>query len=201
MKNVHFPAGFTQTSGHKEGREWFYGRTIIPLAKLWMEYVQNLDLTIVNPTGVPTDGPAMLAVNHTGYWDYVYSGIPAHFHGGRLVRYMAKKEIFDTPVAGTVMRLCKHIPVDRAAGEESVKEAVARLKGGELIGIFPEATISRSFEVKEFRTGAARIARLAGVPLIPIIVWGAKDVDQGLQAQLAACRRQQWCDRHGRRAG
>ena len=46
----------------------------------------------------------------------------------------------------------------------------------ELVGVYPEATISRSFEIKEFKTGAARMAVEAGVPIVPVIVWGAQRV-------------------------
>ena len=52
--------------------------------------------------------------------------------------------------------------------------AVERLRAGELVGVYPEATISRSFELKEFKSGAARMARDADVPIIPMIVWGAQ---------------------------
>ena len=48
-----------------------------------------------------------------------------------------------------------------------------RLREGELIGMHPEATISRSFELREFKTGAARMALEAQVPIVPMIVWGA----------------------------
>jgi 1-acyl-sn-glycerol-3-phosphate acyltransferase len=51
---------------------------------------------------------------------------------------------------------------------------VQALRDGELVGVYPEATISRSFELKEFKTGAARMAREAGVPIIPLIAWGAQ---------------------------
>jgi 1-acyl-sn-glycerol-3-phosphate acyltransferase len=70
----------------------------------------------------------------------------------------------------------KHIPVDREAGADSYKAAVAALRAGELVGVFPEATISQSFELKEFKSGAVRMAQEAGVPVIPSIVWGSQRV-------------------------
>ena len=60
------------------------------------------------------------------------------------------------------MRGMKHIPVDRDAGAESFRVALEMLKDGEIVGIFPEATISRSFELKDFKSGAA--AARAGRP-------------------------------------
>ena len=67
-----------------------------------------------------------------------------------------------------------HRVADRADGIGSFKEAVRYLKDGELVGIFPEATISRSFEIKEIKSGAVRIAAAAGVPVIPVVLWGTQ---------------------------
>src|SRR3712207_8748802 len=72
------------------------------------------------------------------------------------------------------MRGMHHIPVDRAAGSGAFREAMTALKAGELVGVFPEATISRSFELKEFKAGAAGMAQAAGVPVVPTIVWGGQ---------------------------
>ena len=80
--------------------------------------------------------------------------------------------------------LIKHtgtIPVDRTAGRRRLRgRGSKRLRDGELVGVYPEATISRSFELKEFKTGAARMALEAQVPIIPLIVWGAqRALDEG----------------------
>jgi 1-acyl-sn-glycerol-3-phosphate acyltransferase len=122
---------------------------------------------------VPKQGGALLAVNHVGYVDFVLAGFAAQ-PSGRLVRFMAKREAFDHPVSGPVMRSLHHISVDRADGVGSYREAVRYLREGEIVGIFPEATISRSFEIKEIKSGAVRIAADAGVPLIPVILWGTQ---------------------------
>jgi 1-acyl-sn-glycerol-3-phosphate acyltransferase len=122
---------------------------------------------------VPRTGGVLLAYNHIGYADFVYGGLAAR-SSGRLVRFMAKREIFDHPVAGPLMRSMHHIEVDRASGEKSLEVALAHLKAGEAVGIFPEATISRAMELKEIKTGAARIAAEAGVPLVPVILWGTQ---------------------------
>src|SRR5690606_3539004 len=104
-----------------------------------------------------------------------YAGLPAR-RVKRYIRFMAKKEVFDNSISGPIMRALKHIPVDRAAGTDSYKAAVDYLKRGELVGVYPEATISRSFEIKEFKSGAARMAIEAGVPIIPTVIWGAQRV-------------------------
>jgi 1-acyl-sn-glycerol-3-phosphate acyltransferase len=122
---------------------------------------------------VPRSGGVLLAVNHIGYVDFVYGGLAAN-PSGRKVRFMAKRELFDHTYVGPLMRSLHHVPVDRVAGEASLRHACTLLKQGEAVGIFPEATISRSFELKEFKTGAVRIAGEAGVPLVPVILWGTQ---------------------------
>jgi len=158
-----------------EATERPYNGIIIPIAKALMK-AQGIRLTVFGAENIPLQGPALLAVNHTGYYDFIFGGIAAHLRGRRLVRFMAKKEIFDAPVAGPLMRAMKHLPVDRSAGASSLVDAVERLRAGQLVGIFPEATISRSFELKEFKNGAARIAAEADAPLIPMVIWGSQRI-------------------------
>ena len=122
---------------------------------------------------VPRSGGVLLAFNHISYVDFVYGGFAAQ-PSDRLVRFMAKREIFDHPVGGPVMRSFHHIEVDRGAGIASYKQALDYLGRGEAVGIFPEATISRSFELKELKSGAVRIAAAAGVPLVPVVLWGTQ---------------------------
>ncbi|WP_121254001.1 lysophospholipid acyltransferase family protein [Nocardioides ferulae] len=122
---------------------------------------------------VPRHGGVLIACNHIGYADFVYGGLGAN-PSGRLVRFMAKREIFDHPVGGPVMRSMHHIEVDRGEGLASYRKAVDYLRAGEAVGIFPEATISRAMELKEFKTGAVRIAAEAGVPIVPIVLWGTQ---------------------------
>lgn len=144
---------------------------VIALAKTWMR-VEGMKFQMTGVENIPKKGGALIASNHIGYVDFVFNGLPAA-RRRRLVRFMAKKEAFEGPV-GALMRSFHHIPVDRAAGEDSMRHAVEHLRSGELVGIFPEATISRSFEVKECKTGAVRIAAEAGVPLIPMALWGTQ---------------------------
>ncbi len=122
---------------------------------------------------VPRTGGVMLAVNHVGYVDFIYGGLAAN-PSGRKVRFMAKRELFDHKYTGPLMRSLHHIEVDRGAGLASYDTALEYLRAGEVVGIFPEATISRAMELKEFKTGAVRIAATAGVPLVPVILWGTQ---------------------------
>ncbi|MBN4927400.1 1-acyl-sn-glycerol-3-phosphate acyltransferase [Hoyosella rhizosphaerae] len=137
--------------------------------------VEGLKFTVTGTDHIPKTGGAVIAVNHTGYLDFAYAG-KAVLPAKRYIRYMAKHEVFEHKISGPLMRGCKHIPVDRVSGGGAYQAAVDSLKSGELVGVYPEATISRSFEIKEFKSGAARMAIEAGVPIIPIIVWGAQRV-------------------------
>ena len=129
-------------------------------------FLQGLRFTILGEENVPAVGGAVMAINHTGYFDFTYAGLAARPRG-RLVRFMAKKSVFGHRVTGPLMRGMKHIPVDRHAGQGAIEAGLAAVRAGEIVGIFPEATMSRSFELKPFKGGAARIARDGGVPLLP----------------------------------
>lgn len=150
-----------------------YG-TVIQIARVvWR--LQGLKFTVTGIENLPATGGAVIAINHTGYFDFTFAGLPAYRQGrGRKVRFMAKKEVFDDKISGPIMRSLRHIPVDRERGGPSFDAAVAALKAGEFVGVYPEATISRSFEIKDLKSGAARMAIEAGVPIIPHIVWGAQ---------------------------
>lgn len=124
---------------------------------------------------VPVTGGAVICSNHVSFFDFTFLGLgalPQH----RLVRFMAKAAVFDHWFAGPFMRAMQHIPVNRKAGSAAFEAAVRALKDGELVGVFPEATISRSFTVKELKAGAARMAIDSGVPIIPAAVWGGHRV-------------------------
>ena len=137
--------------------------------------LQGLRFTLSGTENVPRTGAAVMAINHIGYLDFAYAGLAAR-PAGRLVRFMAKQEVFSHRVSGPLMRGMKHIPVDREAGSSSFREALLALKRGEIVGVFPEATISRSFELKEFKGGAVGLASAARVPILPTVVWGSQRV-------------------------
>jgi 1-acyl-sn-glycerol-3-phosphate acyltransferase len=135
----------------------------------------GLRFTVQGAHNVPREGGAVLASNHVSYLDFAFIGFGTR-EVGRLVRFMAKESVFRHPVSGPLMRGMHHIPVDRAAGSGAFRESLAALKAGEIVGVFPEATISRSFELKEFKPGAVRMAQAAGVPVIPTITWGGQRI-------------------------
>lgn len=124
---------------------------------------------------LPPTGGAIICSNHVSFFDFTFLGLgalPQH----RLVRFMAKAAVFEHWFAGRFMRAMKHIPVDRKAGAAAFESAVRALKDGDVVGVFPEATISTSFTVKDLKAGAARMAVDAGVPIVPAAVWGGHRV-------------------------
>ncbi|OYD67553.1 lysophospholipid acyltransferase family protein [Rhodococcus sp. OK302] len=135
--------------------------------------LQGLAVTRTGLENIPPTGGAVLAINHTSYLDFVQAAL-AVGETKRKLRLMAKTELADNKILGFLMRGCGVIEVDRSAGAEAFRVGVDALRRGELVGVYPEATISRSFEIKEFKSGAARMAIEAGVPIIPVIVWGAQ---------------------------
>jgi 1-acyl-sn-glycerol-3-phosphate acyltransferase len=129
-------------------------------------------ITYLGLENIPAVGGAVIAINHTGYIDFLPAALAVMYRRRRM-RFMIKAEMRDVWPVGFLIKHSKTIPVDRRAGGDAYPVAVERLQAGELVGVYPEATISRSFELKEFKTGAARMAMEAGVPIIPMIVWGA----------------------------
>lgn len=128
----------------------------------------------IGEKSIPSSGPGILAINHAGYLDFVFAAWSATMERGRLVRYMAKKEVFEHRISGPLMRAMKHIPVDRNTDPaRSLDFAIEALEQGEIVGTFPEATINRSFVPGEGKTGAVRMAQATGAPMIPIAVWGS----------------------------
>jgi 1-acyl-sn-glycerol-3-phosphate acyltransferase len=147
---------------------------VVVAIKLFWKYL-GLRFDFQGVHHIPRDGGAILSINHVGYLDFALTGTAA-LPTGRYVRFMAKKEVFDNKLAGPLMRGMHHICVDRSSGSASFVAALRALRAGEIVGIFPEGTISVSFEIQELKSGAVRLAMAAGVPVIPTIVWGSQRV-------------------------
>jgi putative phosphoserine phosphatase/1-acylglycerol-3-phosphate O-acyltransferase len=134
---------------------------------------------------LPAEGPALLCSNHRSYFDPLAVGYAAA-RGGRPIRFLGKKEVFDAPVVGDLARAMGGIRVERGSGsEEPLLEAAACLRAGEIVAILPQGTIPRGREffepVLKGRWGAARLAaemRAEGraVPVIPLGLWGTEQV-------------------------
>jgi len=127
---------------------------------------------VIGLENLPAEGGAVMAITHFGYLEFALVEWVTWLHNRRRIRFMAKKGAFRGWPLGAMMRNMKHISVDRDAGAHAYDEAIAALQRGELVGVFPEGTISQSFEVQRLKSGAVRLAAEAGVPIIPVAVWG-----------------------------
>ena len=152
-------------------REYVYPPVI--RAMLGAFRMLDLKVDVRGADRIPRSGGAVLASNHISYLDFIFAGAAA-LPSKRRVRFMAKKEVFDNRISGPLMRGMRHIPVDREAGLSSYRQALEFLKSGEVVGVFGEATISRSFMIKDLKNGAVRMAQAADVPLIPVVLWGTQ---------------------------
>ncbi|HEY3238652.1 MAG TPA: lysophospholipid acyltransferase family protein [Acidimicrobiia bacterium] len=135
---------------------------------------------------IPPTGPALLASNHVSYLDplflcYVTDQV------GRRVRFLAKAELFENRLAARALRSMGEIPVERGTADASgaLEAASAALARGELVAVFPEGTISRDLDPMAGKTGAARLARASGVPVLPVGLWGGHRL-------ITAGRRRSW---------
>ena len=117
----------------------------------------------------------LLAVNHIGYVDFIYGGLAAASRRAAWSGSWPSASCSTTASSGPLMRSLHHIEVDRGDGRGVVRRGRGvPARAARLVGIFPEATISRAMELKEFKTGAVRIAAAAGVPLVPVVLWGTQ---------------------------
>jgi 1-acyl-sn-glycerol-3-phosphate acyltransferase len=123
---------------------------------------------------IPAEGGAVFAMTHFGYLEFALVEWQTWLHNRRRIRFMATKRAFDKPLVGPMLRGMKHIEVDMAAGGAAYASAVKALERGEIIGVFPEAGVSASFTVRDLKSGAVRLAAEAGVPIIPVAVWGGQ---------------------------
>ena len=123
---------------------------------------------------LPREGGYVLSSNHLSNLDPWPLGIP--LFPRRQLRFMAKEELFRSPL-WPVLRFGGAFKVRRGKGDEEAIETAVRLaREGEVVAIFPEGTRRKKGLVKKFEarphTGAARVALLAGVPLVPAAISG-----------------------------
>lgn len=146
-------------------------------ASITMFKLARWDVRVQGAHHVPASGPGVVATNHVGYLDFIFAGYGVRQQGGRRLRFVAKREVFDHPVGGRLMRSMGHICVDRGGNTAVAMHEVAEaLRAGALVGMFPEGTISRAFVPLPGRPGAAKMAMDAGAPLIPGAVWGSQRI-------------------------
>ena len=116
---------------------------------------------------------AVIAVTHFGYLDFAFAELLLWSHSRTQLRFLITQAAADHWLAGPAVSAAGHVVVGYGPGTDAYDAAVARLRDGEYIAILPEAGVSRSFRVRDCKTGAVRMAAAAGVPIIPVSIWGA----------------------------
>jgi 1-acyl-sn-glycerol-3-phosphate acyltransferase len=128
---------------------------------------------------IPVSGPVLVVANHISYLDPVFSAVFVH-RARRVPRFLAKASLWKIPVFGRIMAGSGQIPVYResADAQQSLSAGVQALKDGKLVLIYPEGTITRDPDgwPMQSRTGVARLALSADVPVVPMVHWGTLDV-------------------------
>lgn len=141
----------------------------VPVVRLWGR------LKVEGLEHVPARGPVLLVGNHDSYWDPVVIGIAALKR--RQIRALAKSSLWKVKGLNKVLDGMGQIPILRGGGDVGALDpAIAELRAGSCIGIFPEGTRSLGRELRP-RSGLGRIA--AAVPeatIVPVAVTGATDI-------------------------
>jgi 1-acyl-sn-glycerol-3-phosphate acyltransferase len=141
--------------------------TLRPFLRRW------LDLRVEGEEHVPTAGPVLLASTHQSHADSLAIGTavprPTHFLGDR--------RLLSWPVVGPRLPRLGMVPLNRGEGDQDAMGVVARLlAGAACIVIYPEGSRSRDGRVHRLRSGLARLASAASVPVVPVAVAGIHDV-------------------------
>lgn len=124
---------------------------------------------------VPADGPVILAANHVSFMDSLF--IPLVLK--RRVVYLGKSDYFDSAKTRWFFKMVNVIPVKRdggTAGEAAIRAGVSELERGLCVGIYPEGTRSPDGRLYRGKTGVARMALLANAPVVPVGVFGTREL-------------------------
>lgn len=139
-----------------------WGRLIPPVIGLWVKKINGLE-------NIPKEGSFIVSANHASYIDHLILSSIIVTHIGKKVHYLAKKEHFETFFQRIWHKNVGAIPIDRqAGGVEALKVAIGYLKDNHVIGIYPEGTRTLNGELQRAKTGAARLALAAKVPILPV---------------------------------
>ncbi|NEW06102.1 1-acyl-sn-glycerol-3-phosphate acyltransferase [Paenibacillus sp. SYP-B3998] len=124
-------------------------------------------LRAIGIENVPKDGAVVLCGNHTSLWDPPMLGTPLK----RMVHFMAKAELFDIPILGSIIAKVGAFPVKRGGvSRESIRLAIQLLKDGNMMGVFPEGTRSNAGGMG--KKGAASLALKSGAAVVPVAIIG-----------------------------
>lgn len=145
-------------------------RIFYPLTKLWTKKINGLE-------NIPKKEGYLVGANHASYVDHLILSSILAVHADKKIHYLAKKEHFDTFFQRTWHTHTGAIPIDRqTGGKDALKEAITYLKKGKVIGIYPEGTRTLTGKLQRAKTGIARLALAAKVPVLPVGLIGTFEI-------------------------
>ena len=119
---------------------------------------------------VPSKGGAVIAANHCSYLD---PPVMAGSSNRRIVHFMARDTLFSNPVARWFFPRVGVMPIDRTRGDlGALRKAIAALKEGKVIGLFPEGTRSPDGQMREAKGGIGFLIAKGDVPVVPLYISG-----------------------------
>ncbi len=122
---------------------------------------------------MPTKGPVILAINHVSLWDPLVAASSVH----RQVAFMAKEELFEIPVLGSIFSKLGAFPVKRGQGDmNAIRQSLAILKGGGVLGLFPEGTRSKTGEIQKGMPGMVLLMEKSQASVVPVKVYGTANL-------------------------
>lgn len=152
-----------------------------PALRFVVPVVRNLSRLIFKERfegrdNIPVQGPVLIVLNHISVLDPIATASFV-WSAGRLPMFMIKDGVFKAPVAGKILGRCRQIPVSRGsvAAQQSIDDAIAALRAGEVVAVYPEGTVTRdpSWWPMRAKTGVARIAlAVPEAQIVPVAQWG-----------------------------
>ena len=122
---------------------------------------------------LPTHGPVILAINHVSIWDPIVAAcsVPRH------VSFMAKEELFSIPILGTIFSKLGAFPVKRGQGDmNAIRQSLAILKQGQVLGLFPEGTRSKTGKIQKGLPGMVLLMEKSNASVVPIKMFGTRNL-------------------------
>lgn len=141
-----------------------------PIIRIWIKEVNGLE-------NVPKEGPFIIAANHMSYMDHMIIMCTLVPYLNRKIHHLAKKEHFDNFFKKSWHTWAGAVPMDRQrGGKKALKWAINSLKDGKIIAIHPEGTRSLTGNLQRAKTGVARLALAAKVPIVPVGLIGTFEI-------------------------
>ena len=135
----------------------------------------GVDLEVIGAEHIVPGSSYVVMANHASYADIVALFIALPVIPG----FMAKRELLRVPFLAAALRAGGHVIVDRRQHEKAMKvidSAARQVREGKTVLIFPEGTRGNSETIGEFKSGGFRLARAAGVPIVPVGLRGTARV-------------------------